>query len=255
MTTLIALRIIHRFCTLLLSVVLLHCAPTTSTALEPHSKLHPVDSSYETDSLAEATIAPFRTLMRQQMEVVIGHANKRLVKGNVESLLGNFVTDAILFQSKLNYSGKVHMSVTTNGGLRAPIPKGPVTVSTIYELMPFENQLYILELNSDQTNALFDLLASNKKVSIANSVVLVEDDKPMKIFIDGEPFSEDQAYILAVADYYAQGGGGMDFLKEARVLAKIDVKIRDMIIEHIRWLEAQGSAADAEIEGRVKLIP
>jgi hypothetical protein len=47
----------------------------------------------------------------------------------------------------------------------------------------------------------------------------------------------------------------MEFLKEARVLATVDVKIRDMIIEHIIWLEGQGSAADAVIEGRVKLIP
>jgi len=223
--------------------------------LEPHSELLTVDSSYGEDSLAEATIAPFRTVMEQEMEVIIGHANKRLVEGSVESLLGNFVTDAILFQSRLNYSGKVHMSVMTNGGLRAPIPKGPVKLSTIYELMPFENLLYILELNGTQTSSLFNLLASNKGVSIANSVVLVEDDKPMKIFIDGEPFSEDHTYVLAVSDYYAQGGGGMEFLKEARILATVDVKIRDMIIEHIRWLEAQGSAADAEIEGRVKLIP
>lgn len=245
----------QRICTLLLAVALVNCAPSSRTVLEPRPQLLPVDDSYVEDSLAEATIAPFRTLMEQEMEVVIGHANKRLVKGDVESLLGNFVADAILFQSRLVYSGKVHMSVITNSGLRAPIPKGPVKLSTIYELMPFENLLYILELNDAQTSSLFNLLASNKRVSIANSVVLVKDDKPMRVFIDGGPYSEDDTYVLAVSDYYAQGGGGMEFLKEARVLATVDVKIRDMIIEHIIWLEGQGSAADAVIEGRVKLIP
>ncbi len=214
-----------------------------------------VDSSYATDSLVEATIAPFRTLMEQEMEVVIGHAKKRLVKGNTESLLGNFVTDAILFQSRLNYSGKIHISVITNGGMRAPIPKGPIKVSTIYELMPFENLLYILELNAAQTRSLFNLLTSNKGVAIANSVVLVGDDKPTRIFIDGEPFNENHSYILAVSDYLAQGGGGMEFLKEATVLATVNIKIRDLIIEHVKWLEVRGSAVNAEIEGRVKYIP
>lgn len=189
------------------------------------------------------------------MEVVIGHAKKRLVKGNTESLLGNFVTDAILFQSRLNYSGKIHISVITNGGMRAPIPKGPIKVSTIYELMPFENLLYILELNAAQTRSLFNLLTSNKGVAIANSVVLVGDDKPTRIFIDGEPFNENHSYILAVSDYLAQGGGGMEFLKEATVLATVNIKIRDLIIEHVKWLEVRGSAVNAEIEGRVKYIP
>ncbi len=214
-----------------------------------------VDSSYETDSLAEATIAPFRTLMEQEMDVVIGHAKKRLVKGNIESLLGNFVTDAILFQSRLNYSGKIHISVITNGGMRAPIPQGPIRVSTIYELMPFENLLYILELNASQTRSLFNLLATNKGIAIANSVVLVGGDKPTRIFIDGEPFNENQTYVLAISDYLAQGGGGMEFLKEATVLATVNVKIRDLIIEHVKWLEDMGSVVNAEIEGRVKYIP
>lgn len=193
--------------------------------------------------------------MEEEMDVIIGHANKQLVEGNGESLLGNFVTDAILDQSRLNYSGMVHMSVITNGGLRAPIPKGVIKVSNIYELMPFENLLYILELNSTQTKALFGMLANDKHVSIANSVVLIEDDKPTRIFIDGQPFKEDETYVLAVSDYLAQGGGGMSFLKEANILATVNLKIRDMIIDHIKGLEANGEVVNAEIEGRVKFIP
>ncbi len=255
MITLIDLKTITHFCTLLISVVFLHCAPSTNFLLEPHSVLIPIDTSFRADSSAEAIIVPYRNRMRMQMEVVIGHSEKRLVLGKVESPLGNFVADAILFQSRLNFTGKIHMSVVANEGIRAPIPKGPVKRATVYELMPFENLLYILELNGAQTRSLFNLLASNKRLSIGNSVVLVEDDKPLKIFIDGEPFRADQKYVLAVADYYAQGGSGMSFLTEAKVLAKFNLKIRDMIIEHIVSLESKGKAVNAEIEGRVKLIP
>jgi 2',3'-cyclic-nucleotide 2'-phosphodiesterase (5'-nucleotidase family) len=226
------------------------CAPTAAFVLEPKPELLPIDNSYAYDSLAEATIAPFREQMAKEMETVIGYANKKLVKGQGESQLGNFVADAILAQSRINYPDKIHLSVMNNGGIRAPIPQGSIKVATIYELMPFENSLTILELNGVQTKSLFNLLANDEGLSIANSVVLIADYKPIKIFIDGEA-----NYVLAVSDYLAQGNVGMDFLKEAKTLASMDVKIRDMIIGHIKTLEAHGVKVDADIEGRVKTIP
>ena len=215
----------------------------------------PVSESYAEDSIAEATIQPYRQSLQEQMDIVIGQSNKRLEEAQVESLLGNFVTDAILFQSTKHYPEKIHLSVITNGGLRAPIPQGPVRIANIYELMPFENLLYILELNGSQTQFLFNKMATSKSVAVANSVVIVEDDKPVKIFIDGTPFDQNKQYVLAVSDYLAQGGGGMDFLTEAKVLATVDVKIRDLIIDYIKELDSRGIAVDAEIEGRVKLLP
>lgn len=230
------------------------CSTSAPTVQTSQIQLLPVDQSYDNDSLAEATIAPFKTIMNQQMQRVIGKTDKRLEKDTVESHLGNFVVDAILAQARLQYSGQIHMAVITNGGLRAPIPEGQVTVATIYELMPFENTLYILELTGDQTKAMFDYLANNKRTSVANSVALIKDDHVHRLFINGEPFKEDQRYILAVSDYLAEGGGRMHFLKEARVLERYNVKIRDMIIEHIKWLDGQGQLVDATIEGRVKIL-
>ena len=234
--------------------ILAACSSTAPNIQTAQTQLIPVDQSYEGDSLVEATIAPFKAIMNQQMQTVIGKTNKRLVKDTVESHLGNFVVDAILAQARLQHSGQIDMAVITNGGLRAPIPQGQVTVATVYELMPFENTLYILELTGDQTKAMFDYLANNKRTSVANSVALIKDDQIHKLFINGEPFNEDQRYILAVSDYLAEGGGRMDFLKEAKVLQRYDVKIRDMIINHIKWLDNQGQLVDATIEGRVKIL-
>jgi len=236
-------------------LALVQCAPAKKPVLVPSYQLLPIDSSYTIDSLAEATISPFRQQVNAEMDLVIGHSNKSLIEKEVESLLGNFVADAILLESSRYFNDKIHLSVINNSGLRAPIPEGPVKIADIYELMPFENFLYVLELDGSQTKALFDLLASSKRVAVSNSVVIVENDKPVKIFIDGSPFREDKNYILAVSDYLAQGGGGMEFLKGAKVLAAENVKIRDLIIDHISRLDSIGQPVDAEIEGRVRLIP
>ena len=231
-----------------------YCTPAATTKLEPSAQLLSIDDAYSEDSLAEATIVPYREQMADEMNVVIGHSNQRLIEGEVESLLGNFVTDAILEQSRLHYPGEVHMSIVNNGGLRAPIPQGDIKLSTIYELMPFENFLYILELDGPQTKSMFDLLAKTKRLAVANSVVLVENDQASKIFIAGAPFDINKRYRIAVSDYLANGGGGMDFFEQAQVVQKSDIKIRDLIIDHVKWLEKEGRLADAKIEGRVKII-
>ena len=238
-----------------IGLLLVQCATTKTQVQLSEYQLLPVNASYRQDSLAEATIQPFRQMLQDEMDIVIGHASKRLVEAEVESLLGNFVTDAILYQSAKYYPEKVHFSIITNGGLRAPIPEGPVSIGNIYELMPFENLIYILELDGAQTRLLFDKLARGKNVAVSNSVVLIDANRPVKIYIDGTPYAQNKRYVLAVSDYLAQGGGGMEFLKEAKVLATIDVKIRDMIIDYIKDLDAKGVAINAEIEGRVKLIP
>ncbi len=239
----------------LFMMLMLQCTTSQRARLVPSYQLMPIDISYLPDSLAEATIQPYREQLLMSMDQVIGISKKRLTEAPVESPLGNFVADAILVQAGDYYSQKIDLSVINNGGLRAPIPQGPVKLSHIYELMPFENTLYILELNGAQTRALFDLLARDQRMAIANSVAIVQNRRATKIFIDGAPFVDQKTYTLAVSDYLAQGGGGMDFLSEAKVLATKDVKIRDLIIEYIKRLEADGIEIDAEIEGRVKLIP
>ncbi len=250
----LTLKLPKFFYMLLLGLTAAACTSTAPSVQSSQVELIPVDASIASDSLAEATIAPFKAIMNQQMQTVIGQAQKRLEKTNVESHLGNFVVDAILSQARMVHSDHIDMAVIGNGGLRAPIPQGVVKVSTVYELMPFENTLYILELNGSQTMALFSYLADNQRTSVANSVVLLKDDQVHKLFINGAPFDPEGRYILAVSDYLAEGGGRMEFLKEAKVLERYPVKIRDLIIDQVKWLNNQGQMVDAHIEGRVKVI-
>lgn len=236
-------------------LLMVACTPAASVISKTEANLLPVSDQYPPDSLAAATIAPFKTIMTQQMQEVIGFAPKRLEKASIESPLGNFVADAILSQARIHYDDDISFSVVTIGGLRAPIPQGPIKVATIYELMPFENLLVILELTGSQTKALFDLLALNQRMAVSNCVVLVKDDKLHKLFLDGAPFDENRSYMVAISDYLASGGDNLYFLKSAKVLASIDIKIRDMIIDQIKSIHAQGLPVTAEVEGRIKILP
>lgn len=210
-----------------------------------------VDSLVAPDPGMMALIAPYKENISKEMDEVIGYAAKELTEGPVESSLGNFVAD-LTEEKAEQYSGmEVDMGAITMGGLRVPVPEGPVRLRDVFELMPFENNVLLLELTAAQTLQLFEYAARTKDIAISGSKLVTENGKPVSVEIGGRPFDPSKTYTLAISDYLANGGDKMEFLKEAKRLSVPEIKLRDIIIEKFKDLQAQGKKADAHIEGRV----
>lgn len=211
----------------------------------------PVDSLIAPDAEVENFITPYKQNLDATMSRVVGYAARELTKGPVESRLGNFVADLIEEKAE-EYAGyDIDMGAVTIGGLRVPISEGPVRLGDLFELMPFENMVWVLELSGEETRELFEYAAERKNLAVSSSKLVVENDQPASIHINGEPFDESRTYTLAISDYLASGGDDMSFLKDARVIDRLDVKLRDIIIEKVTEAEAAGEKIDAAIEGRV----
>lgn len=213
-----------------------------------------VDKETKADPEIQRIITPYKDKLDAEMNVIIGQADTTLTKQKVESTLGNFVADLIQEKASEAWGKPVDISALTTGGLRAPINKGDITVRQVYELMPFENFIWILELNSEQCRQLFEYLAENKNMAISNSVAVVEGQQLKKFYIDGYAFDPNRTYTLAISDYLANGGDDLTFLKDATRLRKLDLKYRDAIMDYIRELDKEGQTVDADIQGRVKLV-
>lgn len=212
-----------------------------------------VDSLIAPEPEAVSLIMPYKERLDAEINRVIGRARYELNKGPVESALGNFVADLTREKASEHSGINVDMGAITVGGIRVPIAEGPIRVSDIFELMPFENMVWILELTPSQTRQLFAYAAERKNIAISNSKLLIANDEPLHIEINGETFDSKKRYTLAVSDYLANGGDDMGFLKEARVLRKLDVKLRDMIVEKVEEEAAAGRPIEAHIEGRVEI--
>ncbi|EMR01322.1 5'-nucleotidase C-terminal domain-containing protein [Cesiribacter andamanensis] len=210
-----------------------------------------VDSLLQPDAATLAYIQPYKLQIDSLMNQVIGQAARELPKGEIESPLGNFVADLIEESVRASSSAGVDMGVITTGGVRIPLPKGPLTRGDIFELMPFENMLQVLELSGEQTLRLFEHAARVKNLAISNSQLLVRGGQIERITIGGKPFDPAKTYRIATSDYLAGGGDHLGMLKEARVLEYTDILLRDAIVAKIQALQAQGLAVDARVEGRV----
>ncbi|GAA4444482.1 hypothetical protein GCM10023188_46530 [Pontibacter saemangeumensis] len=215
----------------------------------------PVAKTISPDPEVEATITPYREQVTAKMEEIIGNAPVELGKGEYQSPLGNFVVDLMLEEARKLYDGEIDMATTTNGGLRVPIPLGAVKVGTIFELMPFENELVVLTLTGATVQAFFDKAAEAKFAPIANATYSVQNGKALDIKIGGMPFDPSQTYTLVTSDYLAGGGDNLGMFKNALKTEKVGLMMRDAILQHIRQLTAQGKPLGADASNRVTILP
>lgn len=206
------------------------------------------------DSAVMALIRPYSTQLEKEMDQVIGNLALDLTLGRreqPESLLGNFVADALQAKA-LEYSqDKVDFSISNRGGLRIPmLPKGPIKKSAIFELLPFENILVILELNGKQVEDLVRHMAKSGGWPVSEGLYYqITQSGVDEIRINGVLLEEGQIYRVAMPDYIANGGGDADFLVDIPQISTQKL-MRDAVIDFIK--ESSGPV-EAKITGRIEI--
>ncbi|AHM62116.1 5'-nucleotidase [Flammeovirgaceae bacterium 311] len=220
-------------------------ADTTTTSIS-------IDSLITADATVESFIQPYKVKLEADLDSIIGYAARELIKAEVESPLGNFVADIVQEATQEVSELPIDLGVVTIGGLRMPIPQGPIRVRDMYEVMPFENLLVVLKLSGEQTRQLFEFAAARKIVAISNSKMEVREGRPVSILINGEPLDESRSYLVATSDYLAGGGDNMAFFKETEVVSTTDVLLRTAIIDKVKSLQQRGQKVDARLEGRIE---
>lgn len=225
-----------------------HFAPVTS---------QPVGRAQPEDPAIAALIAPYHDKVTAQMGEVLGTAPLPLVKGAGprpgESTLINFVTDLQRVRASQVLGEPVPLGVMTNGGLRAGLPAGPVTLGAVFELMPFENELVVLDAPGPVVQQLFDYAAYVRMAVSGATYAIGADGHPSDIRIGNQRFdpAQDRTWPIAISDYLASGGDKMTFFKSLAP-RHTHVLLRTAIADHIRALTKAGQPVTATVEGRVK---
>ncbi len=222
-----------------------HFVPVTS---------QPVGKTQAEDPAITALIAPYHDKVTSQMQEVLGTAPAALVKAPGESPLANFVADLQRERASAALGEPIPLGVMTNGGLRAGFAAGPVTLGAVFELMPFENELVVLDAPGPVVQQLFDYAAHGKMAVSGATYTVTFDGMPKDIRIGNQPFdvNENRTWPIAISDYLATGGDNMAFFKPI-VPRHTNILLRTAIADHIRALTKAGQPVTARVEGRVKV--
>jgi 5''-nucleotidase/2'',3''-cyclic phosphodiesterase and related esterases len=246
---------IIRIGTWLLSVAFLFPGASCSryfTPLQHTHTRHEIDSTIIADPAYVAHYAPYKARLESEMNRVVGRTEVSLTKpGNVpETLLGNFFADALLSEGR-----KLHpdaqLSFGTKGGLRTELPQGDITIGDLFELMPFENELVVLELPGSAIEQLAQFIAGTGGQPVSGMTMTIKDRGAEQIRIAGHPLDTASTYKLVTYDYLANGGDNLQALQQPVNRFNLGKKVREALIDYVSGHTSTGKPINTQIDGRI----
>ncbi|OYU97067.1 MAG: hypothetical protein CFE21_01910 [Bacteroidetes bacterium B1(2017)] len=203
------------------------------------------------DPKSKAMIAPYKAKLDSLMNIRIMVASADLKKEQPEGSLGNMVCDVLMRYAKVK-GVTPDFCILNNGGLRIPVLyKGDIFIRTVYELMPFDNQLVLLKVKGSKVAELLDVMALNNGAPVSGLRMIIENERATAIEINGKQFDINKDYFILTSDYLANGGDKAEALKNP--IEKIDLHalIRDALIEQMREMYFNGETLQAIKDGRI----
>ncbi len=203
----------------------------------------------------ETVIAPYREKMEQEINTVLSYTPINISRrdGVFESSLGNLMADMCYEQAQFVFAARtgktIDFALFNNGGLRADIQQGNITVGHAFEMMPFENTLLVVEMKGDKIVEMIQFLMMEKKahpVSKQFNLIIKNNDYQLKI--NGFPFDKNKTYFVLTSDYLQGGGDNMNFFKNPIQITDIDYKVRNAIVDYF----TKTKTIQTQLDGRIK---
>ncbi len=214
---------------------------------------YPIDGNIKKDSAINAFLASYRDSVSKTMNDVIGFSVSGMSKHQPESGLGNFMTDALKIVGEKKFQQKIDAAFVNFGGVRSYIPKGNITVGSIFEIMPFDNMLILQKVRGDSLISFLNHIAEKNGWPLSGVTMGIKEKKAVNVMLGDKPISVDSIYTIANSDYIANGGDNTNMLK---VFPKINkgILIRDVLIEYVKMLTEKGNSIDVKTEKRIEYV-
>jgi 2',3'-cyclic-nucleotide 2'-phosphodiesterase (5'-nucleotidase family) len=198
------------------------------------------------------SIFKYKTKVDAETGKVIANAINDLTKDGAETTLGNFVCDALKFEGENVFKIKPDVVIVNRGGLRINLPKGDIKVATIFELMPFENEMVMLTVSGEKLKEFLPLLLE-KKHPYWGLKVRIENNKINSVLINELQIDNAKNYNVVTSDYLAGGGDNFMFLKSPVAIKKCEIKIREALINYCIYLTENKKQIIPYLDGRLEI--
>lgn len=245
---------------LLMSVTNVVAQHVTTDGHTVEGRLVNMNSSVTKDAAVDSIVSIYRNEIAELMKRPIGYCDETLFSRRPDSNLMRFFADAMLYEgvkyAEQNGLSAPLVALANTGGLRSNIEQGVVTVSSIFELSPFENSLVFMTLTANQMRRVADHIASRGGEPLAGMTLSIDKHiaKGFDIVIAGEPLDDNATYVVATNNYIADGGDGFGFFVD---LPRFDtgLMLREIIIDYIETLTREGRHLTSPADTRITVRP
>lgn len=169
--------------------------------------------------------------------------------------IGNLIADAMRAAFD-----RADAAMTNNGGIRASIPAGPITLRSLYSVLPFANYFMLFEVTGEQLReVVLTSYARRNQVDLQVSGLtiryLVDATGRLldaEISVGGQPLQPGRRYRVVVNDFMGTGGSGYRFHAYG---TPADVSSRTDVLDVAAFIEKglRGVVAYPPTEGRIRV--
>ncbi|MCR5049548.1 MAG: 5'-nucleotidase C-terminal domain-containing protein [Paludibacteraceae bacterium] len=235
------------------------------------TRLIPFNTITQRNARVKAATDSVEWLMREKTQRVVCHSDValRILNENgdqqvrmAETNLGDLVCDAYRVITGAD------IALANGGGIRSEKFAGDLTYGDIADILPYDNNLWIVEASGQR---IIDLLQKNTsfipvedgsfpQVSGVRFSVHVADRTVSDVEVlnrDGqyEPINPKRTYTIGTIDYCVTGGGFYDMLKDCKVIHRGNELYRDVLVRYLESnLGGHVSNDYAEPQGRIHII-
>lgn len=195
---------------------------------------------------ALSTIAPIKNESIGKTAVTLSHNPEEVQV----SLLGQWASDV------MRKAVNADIAIQNGGGLRRDIPAGDITMGIMYEVMPFDNTLFTIELTGEQVRAALEhgIMSEGFKPGQFSGVTVKYDSSKAKgerivevRLLDGSLLDDSKTYKVVTNDFQAGGGDGYVMFKSGKNPTDTGIPVRDALVKEIK---AKGTISPVD-DGRI----
>lgn len=218
----------------------------------------PVTAEVAEEPEVKALVESYHQKLDESFKEVIGE-NRIFLDGERERIryeetnLGDFLTDIMC-----EFTG-AQTALLNAGSIRASLDVGPITVEEIFKVMPYANELLVMELSGEDLRwALTRAVQGAREdedggfLHFSGLQVRVRGKSVVEVLVgpDKKPLQPEQTYTVAVTDFMAAGGDGYIVFKNKPALST-GLPLRELIVDTIRRRKVISVQTDGRFQ-RVK---
>jgi 2',3'-cyclic-nucleotide 2'-phosphodiesterase (5'-nucleotidase family) len=232
---------------LLPSLLFSSCSLFSNASPEEESAiLHYPDPDPEINALIEA----HRDSLREVYGRPIAEIEDTLRFEKPEGELTNLVSDALRFRAARELRRFVHIGIVNESSFKLYFLPGELTLKDVYDFMPYQNHLVVLEVDGSGVRDLVKEVASYGGAPISGVRFSIgENGEAMGILVDAEVLRENERYLIATTSFLADGNGPFQALWDSDSRTDLyHVGIRELYADYFR----NSYQLRAERDGRIR---
>ena len=223
---------------------------TDTSYVMPSGAVYALESPAAEAASALMEVQPKMAHLKQ----VIGHSARMMMndRDNPDLPLGNLFADVLRSYGSKYFGVPMDFAICNFGGIRCPMPEGAVTLEDISSMFPFKNYMCYCKISGHNLQLLFHQLAGTKAFQpISGATVRVKAHELQSVLVGGEPIDPDRIYNVTAIDFLLDGGDGVRLGALSDEVKLSAVLLKDVMLDYVTTMEAEGKVIDLVPDGRV----